>query len=44
VGWGTEGCCKSSVVVNGVIRYGVGVRGMVRFYMAMESVVKGLVC
>jgi len=40
VGWGTGGCCKSSVVVNGVARYDVGVRGVVWFYVAVKGVVK----
>jgi len=38
VGWGIEGCCKSSVAVNDVARYGVGVGGVVRFYVAVKGV------
>jgi len=37
---GTERCCKSSVVVNGVARYGAGVRGLARFYVAVKGVVR----
>jgi len=38
VGWGIEGCCKSSVAVNDVARYDVGVWGGVRFYVAVKGV------